>query len=156
MRCDQKVLGPSSASGYQGMKIWSLHFNIIPLQGNALSPSVFLLAYPFQMEVFFLVPQVTCSLPLWRLRCFQTVFHKGWILVWGTDRSQKGPYQENMLGEEGLQIRIQSQQSWQLATCEQAHCPARAEHLKSIDALSSLNTVIQKQSSVTKCFLLFR
>ena len=57
-------------------------------------------------------------------------------------------------GEEGLRIGIQSQQSWQLATCEQAHCPARAEHLESIDALSSLNTVIQKQSSVTKCFLL--
>ena len=34
--------------------------------------------------------------------------------------------------EEGLRIRIQSQQSLQLATCEQAHCPARAERLESI------------------------
>ena len=34
--------------------------------------------------------------------------------------------------EEGLRIRIQSQQSLQLATCEQAQCPAKAEHLESI------------------------
>ena len=40
------------------MKIWSLLFNIFPLQGNALSPSLFELAYSFQKEVFFLVPQV--------------------------------------------------------------------------------------------------
>ena len=31
---------------------------IIPLQGNALSPSMTELAYPFQIKVFFLVPQV--------------------------------------------------------------------------------------------------
>ena len=38
-----------------------------------------------------------------------------------------------MRGEEGFRIRIQSQQSWQLATSEQAHCPAIAEHLESIN-----------------------
>ena len=40
-------------------------FNIIPLQGNVLSPSLFELAFPFQIEVFFLVPalagQCACS-----------------------------------------------------------------------------------------------
>ena len=77
-------------------------------------------------------PPNTLSLPLCRLHCSQTVFHKGWILTLGTDRSQQGPYQENMGDEEGLRIRIQSQQSWQLAMCEQAHCHARAEHLESI------------------------
>ena len=50
----------------------------------------------------------------------------------GTERSQKGPYQENMGDEEVLRIRIQSQKSWQLAMCEQARCPASAEHLESI------------------------
>ena len=55
--CIVIILAPS-ASDYQGMKIWSLLFNNIPLQGNALSPSLFELAYPFQMEVFFLVPKV--------------------------------------------------------------------------------------------------
>ena len=53
-----KCSRPQSASDYQGMKLWSLLFNIIPLQGNALSSSLFDLAYPFQKEVFFLVPQV--------------------------------------------------------------------------------------------------
>ena len=72
----KKFLAPS-ASDYQGMKIWSLLFNIIPLQGNALSPSLFELAYPFQIEVFFPGPPSTPSLPLWRLHCFQTVFHEG-------------------------------------------------------------------------------
>ena len=59
----KKFSAPSS-SDYQGMKIWSLLFNIIPLQGIALSSSLFELAYPFQIEVFFLVPTSTRSLPL--------------------------------------------------------------------------------------------
>ena len=56
-----KKFSAVSASNCQGMKIWSLLFNIIPLQGNALSPSLLELAYPFQIEVFFLVPQVLDS-----------------------------------------------------------------------------------------------
>ena len=56
-RCDKKFLAPS-ASDYQGMKIGSLLFKIIRLQGNTLSPSLLELDYPFQKEVFFLVPQV--------------------------------------------------------------------------------------------------
>ena len=50
------------------------------------------------------------------------------ISVLGTDRSQKEPYQENIGDEEGFQIHIQSQQSWQLVTCGQGRCPARAEY----------------------------
>ena len=55
---------------------------------------------------------------------------------WGTDRGQKEPYQENMGDEEGFQIHIQTQQLWQLVTCGQGRCPARAEHRES-DFLAS-------------------
>ena len=43
-------------SGYQRMKIWPLDllFNIISIQGNALSPSLFEFSYPFKIEGFFL------------------------------------------------------------------------------------------------------
>ena len=37
----KKVLDPLYLTGYQGMKIWPLLFNIISLQCNALSPSLF-------------------------------------------------------------------------------------------------------------------
>ena len=57
---------------------------------------------------------------------------KDGISVFGTDRSQKEPYQENMGDEEGFQIHIQLQQSWQLVKCGQGHCPARAEHHESV------------------------
>ena len=40
------------------MKIWALLFNTISLQGNALSPSLFELSYPFKIEGIFLLPQV--------------------------------------------------------------------------------------------------
>ena len=50
------------------------------------------------------------------------------ISVSGTGRSQKEPYQKNIGDEEGFQIHIQSQQSWQLETCGQGRCPARAEY----------------------------
>ena len=36
------------------------------------------------------------------------------------------------MGDEGFQIHIQSQQSWQLATFGQGRCPAKAEHCKSV------------------------
>ena len=45
----KKFLAPC-ISGYQGMKIWPLLFNIISPQGNALSPSLFELVYPFKTE----------------------------------------------------------------------------------------------------------
>ena len=53
-----KRLSTPCTSGYQGMKIWPLLFNIISLQGNALSPSLFELSYPFKIEGIFLVPQL--------------------------------------------------------------------------------------------------
>ena len=34
--------------------------------------------------------------------------------------------------EEGFQIRIQSQQTWQLATRGKGRCPARTEHCKPV------------------------
>ena len=40
--------------------------------------------------------------------------------------------------EEGFQIHIQSQQSWQLVTCGQGRCPARAEHSESVFLASFL------------------
>ena len=61
------------------------------------------------------------------------LYHKDGISGLGTDRSQNEPYQENMGGEEIFQIHIQSQQTWQLVTCVQGHCPARAEHRKSVN-----------------------
>ena len=51
---------------------------------------------------------------------------------WEQIESQKEPYQENMRDEEGFEIHIQSQQSWQLVTCGQGRCPARAEHCESV------------------------
>ena len=51
--------------------------------------------------------------------CFHTVYHEDGISVLGTDSSQKEPYQENKGDEEGFQIHIQSQLSWQLVTCGQ-------------------------------------
>ena len=127
-------------SGFQGMKIWPLHFNIISLQCNALSPSLFELSHPFKIEGVFLVPQSTRVLPLWRLHCFHTVYHEGGISVLGTDRSPKEQYQENIGGggEEWFQVHIQSQQSWQLVTCGQRRCPARAEHRESVFLASFL------------------
>ena len=62
------------------------------------------------------------------LHCFHTVYHEDGISVLGIDRSQKESYQENMGEEKGFQIHIQLQQSRQLVTCGQEHCPARAEH----------------------------
>ena len=50
----------------------------------------------------------------------------------GTDQNQKEPYQDNLGDKERFQIRIQSQQSWQLVTCGQGRCPARAEHRESV------------------------
>ena len=43
---------------------------------------------------------------------YHSVYHEYGILVLGTDRSQKEPYQENIVDEEGFQINFQSQQSW--------------------------------------------
>ena len=72
-------------------------------------------------------PPSTCLLPLRRLHCFHTMYHEDGISVLRTDRSQKEPHQKNMGDEEGFQIHIWSQQSWQLVTFVQGRCPARAE-----------------------------
>ena len=65
-----------------------------------------------QNRRYFPSPPSTRLLPLWRIHCFYTVYHKDGISVWGTARSQE-PYQENMGDKEGFQIKIQSKQSWQ-------------------------------------------
>ena len=66
-----------------------LLFDIISLQGNALSPSLVKLSYPYKIEGFLSGPPSTCNslLPLWRLHCFHTVYHKDGISVLETDRS---------------------------------------------------------------------
>ena len=128
-RCDQKVLGPS-ASEYQGIEIWPLLFNIIPLQGNALCPSLFELAYPFQIEVFFLVLQVLvhylydafiasklCSTKVGFQFWKQREVRRGHIRrIWGVRKDFESAFSHSSHGN---------------LRCEQAHCPARAEHLKS-------------------------
>ena len=60
----------------------------------------------------------------------------------GTDRSQKGPHQENMECEEGLRILSVAAV---MATCDvyATHCPARAERLESI----FLSSVLQFPSA---------
>ena len=40
--------------------------------------------------------------------------------------------------EEGFQIHIQSQQSWQLVTCGQGRCSARTEHRETVFLASFL------------------
>ena len=90
---------------YQGMKIRPLLFNIISLQGNALSPSLFELSYPFKKQGIFLVPQVLvyCLNDAFIATKYQTKsfsdhrpYNEDEISVFGTDRRQKEPYQENM------------------------------------------------------------
>ena len=127
----------SSACDYQGMKIWLLLFNIIPLQGNApLSPSLFELAYPFQIEVLFLVLQILVHCRYDAFIASKLCSTKIGFQFWEQIEVRRGHIRRlfGVGGEEGLRIRIQSQQTWQLATCEQAHCPARAERLESISA----------------------
>ena len=41
-----------------------------------------------------------------------------------------------MWNEEGFQIHIQSKQSWQLVTCGQGRCPARAERREPVFLVS--------------------
>ena len=122
-------------SGNQGIKIWPFLFNIISLQGNAFSPSLFELSYRFKIEGLFLATRL---LPLWLLHCFHTVYHEDGSSVLGTDRSRQEHYQENVGDEEGFQIHIQSQQSLQLVTCGQGRCRARAEHRASVFLASFL------------------
>ena len=122
-------------------ELWSKSSRPLVLQATRewkLSPSLFELSYPFKIEGFFLVPQSTRLLSLWRPHCFHTMYHEDGISVLGTDKSQKEPYQEKMGDEEGFQIHIQSQQSWQLVTCWQGRSPARAEHRKSVFLASFL------------------
>ena len=57
-RYDKKKFSAPCTSGFQGITICRLIFNIISLQGNALIPSLFELSYPFKTEGLFLVPQV--------------------------------------------------------------------------------------------------
>ena len=66
---------------------------------------------------------------------FHTVYHEDGISVLGTNRSHLESNQESMGNEEGFQIHIQSLQSWQLVKCVEGHCPARAEHCKSVPRL---------------------
>ena len=116
------------------MKTLSLLFNINSHQINALSPYLLELSYPFKIESLFLVPKYlfTASLtPSLLPYCVPRV-HEGGISVLGTDKSHKEPFQEYMGDEEGFQIHIQSQQSWQLVTCGQGSCPAKAEHKESV------------------------
>ena len=61
--------------------------------------------------------------------------HEHGISVLGTDKSQNKPY---MGDEEGFQIHIQLQQSWQLVAFGQERCPARAEHSDSVFLISFL------------------
>ena len=93
---------------------------------------------PSKQKAFSWSPS-TRVLPLRRLHCSHTVCHKDGISVLGTDKSrQKEPYQEDIGDEEGFEIHIQSQQSWQLVTCRQGHCPARTEYPASVFLTSFL------------------
>ena len=53
-----KKFSAPCTSGYKGMKILPLLFKKISLQGNAHSPSLLELSYPFKIDGPFLVPQV--------------------------------------------------------------------------------------------------
>ena len=65
-----KKFSAHCTSGYQGMKNWPLLFNIISLQSNELSPSLFKLSYPLKVEGPFPGPPGTSLLPLWQLHFF--------------------------------------------------------------------------------------
>ena len=57
---------------------------------------MFKLSYPFKLERILWSP-CTWLLPLWRLHCFHTVYHKDGISVLRTDRSQS-KYNRRILG----------------------------------------------------------
>ena len=111
-------------SGFQGMKIWSLIFNIISLQCNALSPSLFELSHPFKIEGVFLVPQVQV-LVYWLYDAFiASILYttKMGFQFWEQIEDRRS-HIKRIWGGGGVrkwfQIHIQSQQSWQLVTCGQ-------------------------------------
>ena len=91
-----KKFSAPSASDYQLMKIWSLLFNIIPLQGNTLSPSLFELAYPFQIEVFFLVLHVLVHRLYDAFIASKLCSTKVGFQFWEQIGVRRGPYQENI------------------------------------------------------------
>ena len=78
----------------------------------------------FSIEAIFFLPQVLvyCLYDAFIVSILYTP--KMGFLILETDRSKKEPYQENMGDEEGIQIHIQSQHSWQLVMRGQGRCPA--------------------------------
>ena len=134
---DQKVLGSLyfGLPGNENLKI-TFQYN---LPSRQCTKPIFVRAFLFlQNRRHFPGPLSTRLLPLWRLHCFHTVYHEDGISFLRTKRNQKEPYQENMKDEERFQINIQSQHAWQLVTCGQGRCPARAEHRESVFFISSL------------------
>ena len=113
------------------MKSLPLFLHIISLHFDALSPSLFQSAYHFKIGVFILVPKVLIYCIYDTFIASEIPTTKVRFSALGKDKCQKGLNLEKTGDEEGLRSRIQSQQRWQLATCEQVHYPARAERLES-------------------------
>ena len=90
-RQDQNVLSPLYFR-LPGNEILTITFNIMSLQGNVLSQSLFELSWPFKKKVF------------------------AWFSVMGTDRNKMEPYQENAADEEGFQIHLSV--TAVMATCD--------------------------------------
>ena len=109
MRNVQKILG----SVYFGLPGNKNLLNIITHQGNALSVSLFELSYLFKIEGLFLVPQVL-------IYCLYDAFiasilctTKMGFQFWEQIEVRRSCIRRIWGGEEGYQIHIQSQQSWQ-------------------------------------------
>ena len=101
-------VGDDGRSGHPKDVTTDDNFNIISLQGNALSPSMFKLSYPFKIEGLFLVPKYSFTASMTPSLLAYCVPRR-WDFSFGR---QTEPYRENMGDEEGFQIHIQCQQSW--------------------------------------------
>ena len=93
--------------------------------------SLFELSYPFKIESLFLVPKYSLTTSM-MLSLLPFCVPRRWDFSFGNREKSEGGNHENIWDEEGFQINIQSQQSWQLVTCGQGRCPERAEHLESV------------------------
>ena len=89
------------------------------------------LCYPFKIEGLWLVHQVlVCCLYDALIASILWTTKMG-FQFWEQKEVRKSHIRRIWGMRKDFQIHIQSQQSWQLVTCGQRRCPARAEHLES-------------------------
>ena len=93
---------------------------------------LFELAYPFQIEVLFLVLQILVHCRYDAFIAPKLCFTKVIFQFWEQIEVRRGHIRRIWGMRKDFESAFSRSQSWQLATCKQAYCPARAEQLESI------------------------